>query len=226
MALLRKPVRWLIGSVVAVLVLVVGGPFVYIHFIEGKAPAKLSLSNAPAGSANGPLAGDYKVAAGSQAGYRVKEVLFGQNTTAVGRTTAVTGKLTISGSTLTGTSIVVDMTKVTSDKPMRDTQFRGRIMDTAAYPTATFTLAKPVALDPVPTPGAARSYQVQGTLTLRGQTRPVTLTLTARRAGAGIQISGDIPVLFSTWGIANPSFGPVTTQDNGLVEFLLTFTHA
>src|ERR1700680_4365645 len=43
----RRWTRWVIGAVVVVLVAVVGGPFVYIHFIEGKAPAPLTLSSGP-----------------------------------------------------------------------------------------------------------------------------------------------------------------------------------
>ncbi len=35
--------RWTIMGMVVVVVLGVGGPFVYIHYIEGPAPAKLSL---------------------------------------------------------------------------------------------------------------------------------------------------------------------------------------
>ena len=35
--------RWVVGSVLAVVVLVVGVPYVYIHFIEGSAPAQGSI---------------------------------------------------------------------------------------------------------------------------------------------------------------------------------------
>jgi hypothetical protein len=38
-------------------------------------------------------------------------------------------------------------------------------------------------------------------------------------------VAGDIPVLFSDYNIQNPSLGGfVTTQDHGLLEFLLVFT--
>jgi len=43
---------------------------------------------------------------------------------------------------------------------------------------------------------------------------------TPSRAGS----CGSIPVTFADYGIANPSFGPVSTEDNGEVEFLLAFT--
>jgi hypothetical protein len=40
-------------------------------------------------------------------------------------------------------------------------------------------------------------------------------------------VAGDIPVLFSDYGIQNPSFaGLVTTQDHGLLEFLLILNRA
>jgi NAD(P)-dependent dehydrogenase (short-subunit alcohol dehydrogenase family) len=31
---------------------------------------------------------------------------------------------------------------------------------------------------------------------------------------------------FADWGISNPSFGPVTTEDNGILEFSLVFVPA
>jgi hypothetical protein len=55
----------------------------------------------------------------------------------------------------------------------------------------------------------------------------VTFPLTAERTSTGIKISGSIPVTFADWGIPNPSFsGLVTTQNHGLLEFLLAFQHA
>ena len=49
-----------------------------------------------------------------------------------------------------------------------------------------------------------------------------------RKSGAAeIEVAGDIPVLFSDYNIQNPSFaGFVTTQDHGLLEFLLVFNKA
>lgn len=57
----------------------------------------------------------WSVAAGSQAGYRVEEVLAGQDTVAVRRTDDVTGQLTVDSVTVRADSFTVDMTNVTSD---------------------------------------------------------------------------------------------------------------
>ncbi len=242
----RHWLRWLIGAVVVLAALAAAGPFVYIHFFNST-PAALSLSPGNSASASssaspssstatantaasGAVAGTWTVGSGSVVGYRVNEVLLGQNATAVGRTTSVTGHLTISGTTATAASFSVPMDTIHSDKSQRDAQFDGRIMDVAQYPTGTFTLTSPIDLGPPPAAGVIKSYTAHGRLTLHGTTRAVTFTLTAERGtarngGAQIEVAGDIPVLFSDYNIQNPSFsGFVTTQDHGLLEFLLVFT--
>jgi polyisoprenoid-binding protein YceI len=173
------------------------------------------------------VAGTWTVGSGSVVGYRVNEVLLGQNAAAVGRTTSVTGHLTIAGTTATAASFSVPMATVHSDKSQRDSQFDGRIMDVSQYPTGTFTLTSPIDLAPLPSAGAVKSYTAHGKLTLHGTTRAVTFTLTAERTGSQIKVAGDIPVLFSDYNIQNPSFaGFVTTQDHGVLEFLLVFSKA
>jgi hypothetical protein len=55
----------------------------------------------------------------------------------------------------------------------------------------------------------------------------VTFPVAAELTSGGIEVQGSIPVLFSTWGIPNPSFtGFVTTQNHGIMEFLLDFRPA
>jgi polyisoprenoid-binding protein YceI len=235
----RHWLRWVIAGALAVVVLAVAGPFVYIHFIEGKAPAPLGLtpgaspSSAAPGSGGGStatggtIAGSWRIGPGSTVGYRVKEVLVGQDNIAVGRTHAVTGQVTIGGSTVTAASFTVQMATIHSDQSQRDTQFDGRIMDVATYPTGTFSLTRPIALAPVPAVGAVKSYPATGKLTMHGHSRQVTFTVSAERTTAGIKISGSIPVTFADWSIPNPSFGSfVTTQNHGTLEFLLVLSRA
>ncbi len=242
----RHWLRWLIGAVVVLAALAAAGPFVYIHFFNA-APSALSLtpgnssSSSPGATASsggtatantaasGAVAGTWTVGSGSIVGYRVNEVLLGQNATAVGRTTSVTGHLTISGTAATAASFSVPMDTIHSDKSQRDAQFDGRIMNVSQYPTGTFTLTSSIDLGPLPAAGVIKSYTAHGQLTLHGTTRAVTFTLTAERSvaktgGTQIEVAGDIPVLFSDYNIQNPSFaGFVTTQNHGLLEFLLVF---
>jgi polyisoprenoid-binding protein YceI len=247
----RRWTRWLIAGVAVVVILVVGGPFVYIHFIEGKAPAPLSLSTettqttagssagaaqtgstaTTAGSADASTSttsvdGTWKISTESVAGYRIKETLFGQSNTAVGRTSSITGSITISGTEVSAGQFTVDMTTVKSDQTERDHQFQGRIMDTSTYPTSTFVLTQPIQLGTIPADGVTITATATGKLTLHGTTNTVTFPVQARRNGATISVSGSIPIVFADYGIDNPSGGPATTSNNGTLEFLLNFTHA
>ena len=225
----RHPLRWILGLAAVVVALAVGGPYVYIHFVEGPPPAALSASTGTSAAlkpATGSVAGNWQVTQGSQAGYRVNEVLNGQNNVAVGRTTAVTGGLTATPTAVTKATITVDLTKVASDQSMRDGQFEGRIMQTTQYPTATFTLASPIDLAEIATAAGTRTLQVHGTLALHGKTKDVAVSLTVVRSGATLTVSGQVPVLFADYGIDNPSFGFAQTQNHGTIEVLLHFAKA
>jgi polyisoprenoid-binding protein YceI len=240
----------LIGGVAVIVILVVGGPFVYIHFIEGKAPPPLSLSTettpttagsatgaaqtgstTTAGAADAPastrvVAGTWKISTGSLAGYRIKETLFGQSNTAVGRTSSITGSITIGGTKVGTGQFTVDMTKVKSDQSERDDQFQGRIMDTASFPTSTFVLTQPIQLGTIPAVGTTITETATGRLTLHGTTKTVTFPVQARLNASTVSVSGSIPIVFADYGIDNPSGGPATTSNNGILEFLLNFAHA
>jgi polyisoprenoid-binding protein YceI len=238
----RRWLRWLLAGIVVLVILAVAGPFIYNHFIN-RAPAPLSLSptstpastaagtagsTAPASTAaTGSVAGNWTPGSGSVVGYRVNEVLLGQSGTAVGRTTSVTGHMTIQGTTVTAATFSVPMASVHSNEGQRDNNFDGRIMEVATYPTATFTLTSPIDLAPLPAGGVIKQYTAHGNLTLHGTTHAVTFTLSAERKGSQIEVSGDIPVTFADYKIENPSYaGLVTTQNHGLLEFLLVFNKA
>jgi polyisoprenoid-binding protein YceI len=225
----------LLVAIAAVLLVTIVGPFVYIHLIQGDPPERLSLDDVPAAtsttaepsatvpaSADG-LDGAWSISGGSQAGYRVKEVLFGQDTTAVGRTSDVTGTLAVSGTSITATDVTVDMTTVASNESRRDGQFRDRIMSTDQFPTATFTLTKPIALGSLPADGETVSAKATGDLALRGVTRSVTFELSAKRRDGTIVVNGTIPVDFDDYDIPDASGGPASVGRSGEIELLLVF---
>jgi polyisoprenoid-binding protein YceI len=223
----RHPLRWILGGAAVAIALAVAGPYVYIHFVAGEAPAALASSASTAVQpATGSVAGSWQVTGGSQAGYRVGEVLNGQSTTAVGRTTDVTGGLTATPTQVTEAKFTVDLTKVASDQARRDGQFQNRIMQTSQFPTATFTLADPVDLATLATAAGTSTVNVQGTLALHGTTKDVSTPLTVVRSGATLTISGQVPVVFADYGIDNPSFGFVKTEDHGAIEVLLNLIKA
>ena len=224
----RRPLTWILGIGATAFLVAVVAPYVYINFVQGDPPPELEFAEAaePAATTSTSLDGTWTITDGSEAGYRVDEVLFGQDTEAVGRTSDITGSLTVDGTTITAASFTVDMTTVESDEGNRDNQFRDRIMETDTYPTATFELTEPVSLDAIPADLEEITVTVTGDLTVHGVTQSVTFDLLARRSGSTIEVDGTIPIDFADYDIPDASFGPATVQDHGEIEFLLTFEPA
>ncbi len=220
--------------IVVVAALAVIGPFVYIHFIEGPAPPKLALpkgshtttTGSGAATANSTsVSGVWNVGTSSVAGYRVNEVLIGQDSTAVGRTTKVWGSMTLDGTTVSKGTVTVDMASVTSDQSERNAHFDGPIMDVARFPTATLTLSSPISLGSIPSDGVANHYDASGLLSMHGVTKSVTFAVAGERLAGAIDVLADITIPFAEWDIANPSIGGfVTTANTGTLEVLLHFT--
>jgi polyisoprenoid-binding protein YceI len=223
---MRKRTKVLVGFAVGAVVLATAGPYVYIHFIEGPAPAPLSQSK-PGAVASGPVAksieGTWKPTAASIVGYRVHEVLFGQQSTAVGRTSSVTGELVATATAVTSASFTVDMATVKSDRSTRDNQFQGRIMNVDQFPTSTFKLTKPIAIASVPTENGV-SVTATGELTLHGVTKTVQPDMIIKRNGPTFEVIGALNIVFADWKVSNPSFGPAQTDDRGLLEWSLVFS--
>jgi polyisoprenoid-binding protein YceI len=225
------------GAVLMVAVLAIGVPWAYVNLVEGDQPAPLSVDAAPTASA-GPtggssaaaepvtnLDGAWTVGNGSQAGYRVEETLAGQSTTAVGRTGSVTGSVTVAGSSVSKAAISVDVGSIASDQPQRDRAFSGRIMEASQFPTATFTLARPIELRSAPAVGATVTADATGELTLHGVTQAVTFPVSVRRSAATVAVAGTIPIQYADYAIDNPSIGGfVSVGESGTVEFLLVLT--
>src|SRR3982075_1082585 len=152
--------RTLIAAIVGgALVLGAAGPrLMYFVVFAGSSPQKLALSSpAPSSSSStspdaSAGAGTWTVGSGSQAGYRVREKLASLSapSDAVGRTTAVTGTLTLSqaasGFSVAAANFTVDVSKLTSDQSRRDQRIHSQGLESDRYPTATFKLTSPIAL--------------------------------------------------------------------------------
>ncbi len=162
----------------------------------------------------------------SEFGYRVDEVLAGVNVTAVGRGNQITGELVIEGTTAAAIDVEIDVASIESDDSRRDGQFRGRIMETDQFPTATFSLTSPIDFGSIPAEGEQITATAIGDLTLHGVTREVTFELTAEATADRIGVLGNIPVLFEDYDIDNPSFGTISVENDGLLEFVLVFERA
>ncbi len=161
----------------------------------------------------------------SFAGYRVEEELGTIGvTTAVGRSTSVTGSLQITGDQVTAVDILVDMTALESDDSRRDGAIRRQALETDTFPEASFVLIAPIDLPASAADGAPFAVDGAGDLTLHGVTQSVTIPLEAQLVEGKIVVVGSLPIAFADYDIEQPRAAIVLSVDDvGVVEFQLVF---
>lgn len=219
------------GILVLALVAVIWGPTLYRTLFVGEAAERAVdqlQSSAASASASAvavdDLAGGWTVASGSYAGYRVDEVLQGEDVTVTARTQEVSGTATVTDGQLTAADLTVQVSSIASDSSQRDRYFTGTAVKASTYPEATFTLTSPVAL----TADGALSSTVEATgdLTIAGVTKSVTFEITVQAQSDQVAVAGSIPITFADFGVTAPSLGFVSVEDHGEVEFLLNLAQA
>jgi polyisoprenoid-binding protein YceI len=199
----RRPPLWLrwlqwTGAIIAgIVVLIFMVTTIYVHLV--RVPAMLTLpkvSGAP--SSQSTVDGVWNVGPGSIVGWRVQQVVFGQQSPLVGRTTKVWGSLTVSSGSVTWGTFTADMAALTSSlsKTTQRTVFH-----VSAYPTAMLVLTSPIALGSIPGNGVVERFPADGNLTLHGMTHTVHFTASAERAGGDVYVLADIAFPYGDWNI-------------------------
>ncbi len=201
-----------------------------------QAPAALALRTPVAGSAQSTLAGTWKVGAGSQAGYRVREKFINQPSTteAVGRTSKIAGSLVVvsSGSELVASKIhfTADLTALVSQDRyanyqvyQRDSFVRNIYLETNRFPTADFTAGS------VPMPADMTTtipLSVNGNLRVHGFTKPVMAHVQVQLSGNQVEIAGSINIDMRDFAIAPPDISFTTAEPQAIIEFDLFLDRA
>ena len=246
--------RFLFAGVALLLVAGIGAYVAYDQVLSGDSVAPLSLpstspeatagdsASASAGSStepasgggDGDVAGTWNVSGDSQAGYRVREQLatLSAESDAVGRTSDVTGSITLESdgttTTLTAGSLTVDTTTITSDEDRRDNRLRSEGLQTDTFPTATFTITRPVEIPASAIDGSATDLTLMGDLELHGVTKSVSIPAQARLVDNTIQVAGSITFPLADFEIVAPNVGGfiISIADEGALEFAVNFTRA
>jgi polyisoprenoid-binding protein YceI len=212
----RRWARRILIVLAALVLLLVASVVLYVKLTPVPAPLTLPFTTS---TPSGSLTGQWDVTAGSTAGFRIRQTVLFASNDVVQRTESVTGSLTITGNQATAGRFTVDLTTLTTDgKPTPQLAIS---LDTAQHPEAVVAVTAPLTIDPAIASGNAVTIPAQ--LSLRGQSHPVTITLTARQNGDALQAAGTIPVAFSDWAIPSPAgYGPFgSLADHGTAEFLL-----
>ena len=228
----------LIGAGAAV-VLVAAVTVAYLAFFRGSSEKRLTLTPSEGATpANesvtaGGAAGPWVAAAGSEAGYRVREKLsrLPAKSDAVGRTTAVSGGMTVaaSGDRLVARDlrVEVDVSKLQSDESRRDNRIRTDGLETDRFRTATFVSTGEVVAPADATSGNAFRVDVTGDLTVHGATRRVTIPVEARLDAGSLQVVGSYKFPMSMFDIDPPNVGGIVTVDpDATLEFKIVMTRS
>ncbi len=223
----------------AVLLLIALVAILYFTILPTSAPRKLAISATTSASASaspvasGQATGSWSIAKNSVAGYRVREQLasIGAPSDAVGRTSSITGGLTLSntgnGYSVDAGTFTVDVTTLTSDRAQRDQRIHSIGLQSDRYPTASFKLTSPIALPGTASNGQIVQVSAVGDLTIHGTTHNVTIPMTAKLSSGQIEVAGALTFPFSQFGMTPPNIGNfVTVQNNATMEFLLYFQRA
>ena len=227
-------------GVAALAVLAAGGAYVYFFSGLRSAPPVLALSSptpTASSSASAPAGtGNWTIASGSLAGYRVTEQFVGQSSTheAVARTSAVSGVVAIAQSgtsyQLTSARITVQLSSLASVDSVAgyNVTNRDRIvqqsLSVGSFPTAVFEAGGGVTLPAAAASGQAVTVSVPGKLTVHGVTRDVTATLQLRVSGTSAQVAGTIATNMTDFGVRPPSIGFTTVQPAVTIEVSLNLT--
>ena len=226
---------------VGVLLVGFGGLYAFFTLKNRDAPAPVQLSatsSTTAAQAGSPpatpapaqqgLDGTWKTRSGDESfvGYRVNEKLANLpvRSDAVGRTSTVTGTMTLDATTVRSVEVVADLRDLRSDEGRRDNAIRTRGLESNRFPTATFTSSAPIEIGTVPRDGETFRGQAQGRLSLHGVTKDVTVSIEARRMGNTIEVVGSLPISFADYQIEPPNVANfVSVDDKGVIEFRLLF---
>jgi len=154
--------------------------------------------------------------AGNEARYRVNEQLAGfeLRNDAVGVTGKVSGGISLDdrGAIIPGESrIVVDVSALKSDKDRRDGYVQRRLLETEKYPTVEFV---PTAIRGLPASlpaSGARSFEMDGNLTVKGVTRPTTWKVSANFQGDKVTGNAYTGFTFADFEMEKPSVSVILT---------------
>jgi len=234
------------GTVLAIagglaVVAVVGFSVIYFVFLPTSSPKPFTLTTSTASTAapssttssSTRLAGRWLLAAGSQAGYRVREQLafLPAQSDAVGRTSSITGAATLArsagGVTITSASFNVAVNTLKSDRSMRDEKIHSIGLESDRYPTATFTLSTPLTLASSAVSGRVAHLSATGILNIHGTSRREAIPLEVTLSGSTLQAAGSLRFPWSDFGMTAPSIGGfVTVTDKATMEFELRLQRA
>lgn len=118
-------------------------------------------------------------------------------------------------------AVTVTLGTLTTGISLRDKHMREKYLEVQTYPTAV--LRVPRAALKVPASGQSGTFDVPGTMTLHGTTKPVTFHYTAKNDGqTTYAVTGSIKLDMTDYGIQKPSYMGLAVKPS--VDVAVSFT--
>lgn len=162
----------------------------------------------------------------SSAWYTVKEVfLIDQlNATAIGKTSAIAGDLVLDGGALQPAQVKVDVSKLKSDKEMRDNKLKSAGLETTKYPEAIFTVASG---STKLAEGQETSLKLNGKATIHGVEKDLVWDAKAKLEGDKLTLTGEVTFKMDLFAIEPPNIaGRIRVDDTVKLNVSLVATKA
>jgi polyisoprenoid-binding protein YceI len=160
-------------------------------------------------------------AEGNEARYRVREQLARIDfpSDAIGRTARIEGGIVIEpdGRIVAASSrFVIDLASLQSDADSRDNYLRRRTLQTDSFPSAVFVPGQFHGVTfPLATSGELK-FHLQGDMTVRGVTRPVTWEVTARLDGNEVVGRATTRFTFAEFQLDKPRVASVLSVEDDI----------
>lgn len=221
---MKKRIGWIAAGIV---VLLVGGGYAtYDYFTGNHVEVQEVIAEADTAAASGEavtadeLNGEWTAVTGSEVYLSLKTSKEPVNMT-MGEV-AGSWKVDLENQDQLTAAGTVNLTGVDSGNPTRDGHIMGdKFLDTTSFPEATFTAQTFNELPADWSEGVPVSFQMTGTLTVKGISKEVVFDSKAVYDQGQLKLEGNTVVTFADFGMANPHQVVMETENNVNVQLQL-----
>lgn len=136
---------------------------------------------------------------------------------AVGKTSAITGTLYLTQDGLATdqqSSFTVDLRTITSDETRRDNYMKQTTLQTNQYPNAVYVIESVEGFPSNYVEGEEIDLTINGQMTIKGTTKPLTFTAKARQAGNKLSAVANTDFNMTYFNVQPPDMPFVTVEDH------------
>ncbi len=144
------------------------------------------------------------------------------------KTTALSGSVTrnASGASALDGSFAVDLRTIDTGISLRNNHLRDTYLEVDKAPKCDKAILSAIELKGLNPDAPEGKASFTGSLTLHGETKPVTGAVEVRKAGNGLRVKASFPINLSDYNITEPRYLGVGVRNTVQVEVTFTATQS